>query len=85
MTTLPPLFASHGLEVVYGTDPERAGAFLELGKRSGSGWEVLAEMFSPEAPGELTFWMDGELPLNVLEAFVEYARDRLAEPGWGAA
>jgi hypothetical protein len=35
--------------VIYGTDADRAGAFLELGRRSATEWEVLAEIFSSAA------------------------------------
>ena len=85
MPSVPAILTRHGFEIVYGTDPDRAGAFLELGRRSAAGWEVLAEVFSPEASGSFTLSMDGELPADVVQAFIEYGRTRLAEPGRGAA
>jgi hypothetical protein len=84
MTAPPAILKQHGFEIVYGTDLDRAGAFLELGRRSAAGWEVLAEMFSPEKPGALTISMDGELPADVVQAFIDYGRARLADPGWGS-
>jgi hypothetical protein len=85
MATVPEILTKHGLEIVYGTDPDREGAFLELGRRSATTWDVVAELFSPEHSGAFTFWMEGELPADVVQAFIEYGHGRLSPPGWGAA
>ena len=85
MLAVPEIITRSALEIVYGTDPDRVGAFLELGRHSGTGWEVVAEIFSPERSPALVFWMDGELPTDVVQAFIEYSRARLAVPGRGAA
>ncbi len=84
MTGLPAILTQRGFEVVYGTDVDRAGAYLELGRRSATAWDVLAELFSPEGPGSLTLSMEGDLPADVVHAFIEYGRARLAVPGWGS-
>ena len=83
--TTPEILKSHGLEVVYGSDVQRAGAFVELRMEGVDGVAILAELFSPEVGEDYTFWMEAKLPLQVVQAFLEYARNRLAEPGkWPA-
>lgn len=83
MIPVPAVITRNGLEAVYGTDTSRGGAFLELGRRADGARSPVAEVVSPETDGELSFWMEGSLPVSVIEAFLHHSRERLAPPGWG--
>ena len=84
MTAIPELITKSGFEIVYGTDLQREGSFLELGRRVSGTWHVVAELFSPEQAGSLILSMEEELPVEIIETFIEYGRARLAPPGWGS-
>jgi len=83
MSAMPQIFIDNGFEVVYGSDQDRSGAFLELGRRSPAGWNVVAELFSAEQGGAVRLSTIEDLPADVIQAFIEYGRARLAAPGWG--
>jgi len=74
---------ANGFVDVYGTDQDRSGAFVELGRRSPAGWNVVAELFSAQQGGAVHLSTIEDLPADIIQAFIEYGRARLAAPDWG--
>ena len=71
-------YAGKQYELIFGSDVDRDGVYLELSTTEGSNTEVLLYAFCSDANQGFTFSaFKDELPFDLVELFVAEARKRL--------
>lgn len=73
------IFESIEYELIYGSDIQRDGTYLEMNDMSGASPETILFSFFSDETGRMTFSAYREdVPLDAVEWFVAQARERLS-------